>query len=55
MLGHISNSIAVSGQRLSGWLLCFELHDFQVQWRLVAVADLSCQYPVDFWFFFNVA
>lgn len=36
-------------------LVCFELYDFKVQWRLVALADLCCQYPVDFWFIFNVA
>lgn len=37
-----------------GLLVCFELRDFRVQ-RLVALADLSCQYLVDFWFIFNMA
>lgn len=35
-------------------LLSLEVHDFKIQGRFVALADLSCQYTVDFWLIFYV-
>lgn len=54
----LSTTLQTMGREQGTWeaasLLSLEVHDFKIQGRFVALADLSCQYTVDFWLIFYV-